>query len=135
MAERAKLLELAERCEAAEGPDRKLDEAIERATGNYTAFAHYTLGDDDCDEYVPTRYSASIDAAMTLAKANWLVGFKGLWDGKAKAANAFIDLYTVKDDGLFWGDHIQACATTPALALTAACLRARATENTDAPFA
>ena len=123
--ERAKLLELAKRCEAAQGPDRGLDMLICTAlnTGRRT-------GPRDPG---PDRFTASIDAALSLAKANWLVGFKELWDGKAKAANAFIDLYTVKDDGLFWGDHIQACAATPALALTAACLRARATENTNAP--
>ena len=65
--------DLIKRVESATGPDRELDEAIERATGNYTAFAHYTLGDDDFDEYVPTRYSASIDAAMTLVPEGFVL--------------------------------------------------------------
>ena len=125
--ERAKLLELAKRCEAASGQLRGLDYLIFCAQVPVGEKAYW---DPDDPKY---HFTASIDAAMSLAKANWLVGFKGLWDGKAKAANAFIDLYTVKDDGLFWGDHIQACAATPALALTAASLRARATENTNAP--
>ena len=123
--ERAGLIALAERCEAAEGPDRKLDEAIERATGNYTAFAHYTLGDDDFDEYVPTRYSASIDAAMSLVPEGWNRSFT---DDPDDLGCVIGELWTRKRNAV---GH----AATPALALTAACLRARATENTDAPFA
>lgn len=125
--EQAKLLELAERCEAAEGPDRKLDEAIERATGNYNAFAHYTLGDDDFDEYVPTRYTASIDAAMTLVLDDWVIWQMGDYpDNSPHRWHC-----TLWQDGSDTpGDCVY--ATKLALALTAASLRARATENIDA---
>jgi len=66
MTEAEKLLALAARCEAASGPDRKLDEEIERATGNFTGFSHYILGDDDQPDYEPIRYTTSLDAALTL---------------------------------------------------------------------
>lgn len=81
------LLELAERCEKATGPSAKLDEAIEKAlpcsrrfAENHphapptrwnergAAFHGARIGDyDNFDEYVSPRYTASLDAAMTLA--------------------------------------------------------------------
>lgn len=109
---RQALLDLAARCESATGVDRELDEAIERAVGTYSAFSHYRLGDDDIPDYVPTPYTASLDAAMTLVP-------KG-------------DLHLEIKCGKIWafvGTPIRAAtAVTPALALTAACLRALAQE-------
>ena len=69
----APMTDLIARIESADGPSRELDEAIERAVGRYTAFQHYTLGDDDTPDYVPTRYTASIDAALTLVPEGWSV--------------------------------------------------------------
>ena len=116
---------LSDRVAAASGPDRELDLAIERAVGTYTAFSHYRLGDDDCEEYVPTRYTASIDAAMTLVPEGCGVYLNRYW--------------TVQHDGPVWSAELAFggipddprrvfdCfdAATPALALTSAALKAR----------
>lgn len=111
------LLKLAERCEAATGPDRELDEDIERATGRYAAFSYYTLGDDCQPDYVPTRFTASLDAAATLM------------DG----AGVLITLSEIKGDGMplcvignpGTAELFEAVANTMPLALCAAALRAR----------
>ena len=115
--ERAKLLELAERCEAAEGPDRGLDMLICTAlnTGRRT----------DPRDPGPDRFTASIDAAMSLVPEGWNRSFT---DDPDDLGCVIGELWTRKRNAV---GH----AATPALALTAACLRARATENTDAPFA
>jgi hypothetical protein len=111
------MTELAERCEQATGPCRNLDNAIRLATNNGCAF------DDD------PRYTASIDAAMTLVPEGWrIVGIcesepdsppeelKGLpWAARLKLPS--------DDLRAKWG---MAYARTAALALCAAALRARA---------
>jgi len=105
---------LSDRVAAASGPDRELDLAIERAVGTYTAFSHYRMGDDDCEEYVPTRYTASIDSAMTLVPEGWF------W---TTATTPLRGGY----GRLIDREGYQACAqaATPALALTAAALKSR----------
>jgi hypothetical protein len=132
-------MELAARCEQASGADRDLDAAIAFAAGVYDFKLRH--GFDDCriirgerrsetslevrvvgpnggtliyDEPYE-RYTASLDAAMTLVDENGcsLLGpmmHSRLWQA------------TCGEDG----EH-QADAATPALALTAAALRARAT--------
>lgn len=110
------LLELAERCEAATGPDRELDRAI---------FEWLTL----VDGFVPDRahqsypqyaYTASLDAAMTLVPEGW----EPLIDGvsKDRAAAWIVELYAINDSPPFR----HGSANTGALALCAAALRARA---------
>jgi hypothetical protein len=116
----SRLLDLAARCQAATGPDQALDEAIERAIGTYSAFSYYTLGDNDQPNYVPTRYTASLDAAMQLVPegASWQMGrgFSFAW--------AIVSLPS--EDPMTEPREMTAEAATPALALCTAALRARA---------
>lgn len=111
------LLELADRCEAASGPDRAIDGAIREALGlpdrhriaNGMVIDGYGFGTP-----IP-EYTASLDAAMTLVDLDQgfdLIGpmqGSGLWQAGCG------------EDG-----REQADAATPALALCAASLRARA---------
>ena len=127
--ERAKLLELAERCEAAQGPDRGLDMLICTAlnTGRRT----------DPRDPGPDRFTASIDAAMTLVPKHlmeWEVcAYDAARDPRFGRFQSRIKLLNYADDPDELGPQAIANAATPALALAAASLRARATENTDAP--
>lgn len=73
------MIDLAERCEKATGPDRGLDAEIELETGNWTkehsdAWWHF----QECGAAVnppmheptpPQRYTASLDAAITLVRS------------------------------------------------------------------
>lgn len=116
MTQREGLEDLAARCEAATGPDPMLDYEI-----NYTVFTR---------RIAVRKFTASLDAAMTLVPEGWVLHFlqdteydnpaerrwsvslrprQGQWDGTPEGAEAWT-----------W-------AFTPALALTAAALRARAT--------
>lgn len=103
------LMELAAKVEQAEGPDRELDEAIRLLVErNEKVVLDLTGG------YVPPStpaYTASLDAAMMLVPegAAWIVGFAV--DG-VPFANVDFDRRTT--------------AATPALALVAASLRAKA---------
>ncbi len=109
--------DLIARIESADGPSRELDEAIERAVGRYTAFQHYTLGDDDTPDYVPTRYTASIDAALTLVPDG------ALWSAETWDTNG---IYPKHVRASVWVQGAPRCyAATPALALAAAALKAR----------
>ncbi len=116
------LEELAGKCEAATGPDRELDLAIDcvvRPT-QWSAKVKETLNPgcplDYFDGEELPHYTASIDAALSLAE-----GFGGevtfFKDGTAKA--------------FLWQPYpiaVAANAATPALALCAAALRARASQ-------
>lgn len=105
--DRDTLLALAARVEAAAGADRALDRAIAMAA----------MPPERRGMYVRRHYTASLDAAETLVPAGW-TGMVHL-DGKA---------------GLYRDDReptIDGSAATPALALTAAALRARAEEARD----
>jgi hypothetical protein len=136
------LLNLAERCEAASGPDRVLNRAIARAVG----WGYQTPSEagrknpawfhpNDCRDGKPVLdslhgtdvwrepldYVASLDAAVALVPegCTWELST----DFSPPHAGIYIDL----------GDEpqCQADAATPALALTAASLRARASGATD----
>jgi hypothetical protein len=107
------LLELAGRCERATGPDRELDTEIGKAVeaepfaicdyGNVPVFASFT---------------ASLDAAMTLVPEGLKWGIGNPQDGYSYAT---------------MGNLPRAVrAATPALALCAASLRARATQGSTA---
>lgn len=101
------LLALAARCEKAEGPDRYVD-----YWAAFYSAPHTIHGDPDNPN--PPAYTASLDAAMTLAEGcgGEVTFFK---DGTAKA--------------FLWQPYplaVEAKAATPALALCAAALRARA---------
>lgn len=124
------LLELAARCEAAAGADRELDAAIAVAAlgffeiepkweGGPVGYGY--IDADGCPvhpghggDQLVKEFTASLDAAMELAKdfGGQVTFFK---DGTAKA--------------FLWQPYpmaVEAKAATPALALTAAALKARA---------
>lgn len=101
----ADLRALADRVEKATGPDRGLDVDIEHARGwpdaQWTSDAR--------------RYTASLDAAVTLVPRGWTWRVGNLVSG---GGFAFL--------GTSLKEHV---AATPALALTAAALRALAAEK------
>jgi hypothetical protein len=116
MTERATLLALAERCEQAAGPDRELDKDISRVllpaaaegiTRSRYGWSYRVFGpsgwDDEWLETLP--YTASLDAAVTLVPewCGWMV-----MKNVAKVGR--------------WPKR----GATPALALCAAALQARA---------
>ncbi len=112
---KASIEALALRAEQATGLDRELDRAIMRAS----AYWHKANDAQFADNATPPRYTASLDPAMSLIPEGWAwqtgVGIE------TEAGNV--------DRAYAWCapvDHGQLVfAATPALALTAACLRAR----------
>ena len=134
MTEATRLLELAERVEAAEGPDRLLDanihwqvrredfEADEEHTDATYCYARggWTLNRADryfLDTVPVPAYTASLDAAMTLANSDrWSLLSA---DGEDTACATVLTSE----------DAYHSDAATPALALTSACLRARAAQG------
>jgi hypothetical protein len=135
------LLELADRCEKATGPDRELDCEIVVAVGggeivwkqaNYTMEAYPAhrvpsanhLG-GFANEPVPA-FSASLDAAMQLVPdpaKPWCLDYEapGVWIAD------FTCFASGPDNGAEISLYVR--AATPALALCAAALRARAQES------
>jgi hypothetical protein len=128
------LLKLAERCEGLTGPDRETDEAIERALPPTDAriqlpslwneraakFHGSRIGEYDGDDYIPAAYTASLDAAMSLVP-----------EGRSWRLDK---TFTVSGCNMFAKQpfrEVSRCrrAATPALALTAACLRALASQG------
>jgi hypothetical protein len=108
---------LAERCEAASGADRELDADICRASGlssEQPDGAWITCLPDGYRHSInPTSFTASLDAAMSLVPEgfDWSVSCE---QGRGVAV-------TISSDRGFSPD---VSAATPALALTAAALRA-----------
>lgn len=127
------LLELAARCEAATGPDRELDCRISlelsgiaygdsdvsemlRYRDEPTGYGRYRPADEHVAEY-----TASLDAAMTLAPEGWIVSLSIFTEEGAEAL--------LQDDRInpVRLSNQEGSASIPALALCAAALRARAT--------
>ena len=119
-----RLLALAERCEKVEGPDHGLD----------TDISVCLAGDPDKHDWrnhTWLAYSASLDAAMTLIPEGWrLANFGETVIEGNDPWNARV--LEKRFDGR--GGRAEGDAATPALALCAASLRARAAlqENHDA---
>jgi hypothetical protein len=65
------LLELAERCEQATGPDRELDCRIWLAATGGLSFELGHAVVPDLGQWQAPAYTASLDAAMTLSRPNW----------------------------------------------------------------
>jgi hypothetical protein len=123
--------ELAKRCEQATGPDRVLDADIAEVVDAPAAddpdrnltihrqiIAKLRAGGDDCEI---ERYTASLDAAMTLVpEGRGLIykrhGIKNVWR---------VQIHSGDETTFIEGD-----AATPALALCAAALKARASQET-----
>lgn len=124
----ADLIELAERCEAATGADTKLEREIAEALGwrhvrnkgpESEWFPYVWVAPDgkcDADETYPD-YTASIDAALTLVPEgwNWQVG---------KGNHCWSAVYQGAPPSM----RVDPIAATPALAICAAALRARAAQ-------
>lgn len=117
------LLALAERCEQATGPDRELDARIEAALAEADFDALANDGVHVRDWNAPA-YTASIDAAMSLVPEGreWRVRWCELPDG------TWASIARIGENGC----GLNTSAATPALALCAAALRARATLSEDA---
>lgn len=118
------LLELAERVEAASGPDRELDVATHEAIGAPFVMEYWTEADTEPTRnlsHVP-RYTASLDAALTLVPEEWHTG--AYHQGPSGKPHHWI-LRTIADGDQRYTE-VDAKASTSALALCAAALRARA---------
>ena len=119
----ALLMDLADRCEKATGPDRELDARIYILTaGGSAADADYAATDPDVT-CKPPRFTASLDAALTLVPecADWLL--------RSRCSNFQNGFYAhiMQGDVNRAGRTLGECfAATPALALCAAALRALA---------
>ena len=130
------LEELATRCEAASGADREMDADILEATGGCahreteryvcqddSGFTCLRCGKDTYGERVP-KFTASLDAAMTLVPEGWAANIIRTADKRFGNAN----LYWFRGNNHVPAKKAHGAAATPALALTAACLKARAME-------
>lgn len=111
-------LELAERCEKAEGKDRNLAWDIWDAQGKPGV-------DEWSNAGCAPNYTASLDAAMTLVPEEWTA-----WQLRSRRRKTMFiaTLSRLIDDieAEFDEQEVRGCAATPALALCAAALRARA---------
>ncbi len=129
------LIALAERCEKATGPDRELDRLIVLALGADVERIAGSAADGSQDGFVDRKgvlpkgfaYTASLDAAMTLVPEGWETA---IYLG-GERANVQMETQAMRDS---WFDEgggpIDGTAPTPALALCAAALRARASQGT-----
>lgn len=111
-------LALAERCEAASGPDRETDCRI-RCAINGEDFDTYRAVVPALGQWMTPAYTASIDSAMTLVPVPQ--SFVISHCGNTVAHVQLIGGDPCSDDPEFTGR-----AATPALALCAAALKARA---------
>jgi len=123
MIEREALLALAERVEKLIGPDREVDAEIADAV-------HWDDPITFSDDARLLPYTASLDAAMTLVPEgwNWMAGNRNQPTARAYVNNGelhFTGAAARKNPAQQWHEVV---AATPALALTAAALRARAGE-------
>lgn len=143
MTTESELIALAERVESATGADRELDYAIhENIHGDWLRRNAYIREQGDDGWYsatppikgansiaAPQAYTASLDAAMTLVPKGCLHMARTIWDAEGKTAGiGCINQYV----GDMWTDGFDSCAATPALALTAAALRALAAAQVSA---
>jgi hypothetical protein len=112
------LIALAERCEQAAGPDRELDIAI--AAGLGWPDGRYSPPILPFERVrLPRHYTDSLDTAVTLVPEGWR-----WWIHSSPFARCWL----VADDQIIGIAQPEKCAT-PALALCAAALRARAAAN------
>lgn len=137
-----KLLELADRCEAATGADREVDGwayafvkgndrfIIGNKPGVFPQDPIYGTrldimgivksGSDAADHIGAPHYTASLDAAMTL------VDSRAMWAHGSMEEGPFARLCWPMPNGGYVGGYFEAKAKTVPLAICAAALRARA---------
>jgi hypothetical protein len=117
MTDRTTLLALAERCEQAAGPDRELDAEIFVSVTQGMFFKGHLVGLIGSGVmYEADTYTASLDAALTLVLDGWR-----WWINSSSFARCWL----VANDEIADKAQSEKCAT-PALAICAAALRARA---------
>ncbi len=109
----SELLKLAALCEQADGPSLDLDHAI-----------HDLFPDGDG----APLYTRSLDAAMTLVPEGWAYKIGRTWCELWPVSSELTDEQWPEG----WDDDRQHIAATPALALCAAVLRARAKDPSHA---
>lgn len=117
MSESQKLIELAERCEAATGPDRELDAAIALLYGWTVHKGDNWIGPHG--QISVPEFTGSLDAALTLVP-------EGQGCTIVQNIGGFPHRATVWTAKGAVGDIQGQPGATPALALSAAALRARA---------
>jgi len=129
------LLALADRCEKASEDETLtiLYDAWDTLADHSAAFRRYAI------RHV-SRFTrlleggGYLDAALLLVPEECLFTARTVWDNERTASLGFISRYeSKKPHGMllrYWVDEHQSIAVTPALALTAAALRAQATNNT-----
>ena len=130
---RAELLALAARVEAAPGADKMLDaEVAVAATPGLFSDGGYVGFTGRGDMRPPPAYTSSLDAAASLVDDGWE------WSVcRACGEHSPMRHFGGRNGGCYdanagpWGSPKRATAATPALALTAAALRARAQEAGD----
>jgi len=135
------LLELAKRCEQASGPERELDGAIWCAVNGYDFLGWDGAGvmwrkrGHDRSHYPADRvriFTASLDAALTLVPEGWPWSLDATQRPPYRECGR-ADIFA-PGGGLKPTDVMDVYAATPALAICAAALRARAAKDTpDAP--
>jgi hypothetical protein len=113
------LLRLADEVAAATGPDRELDEAILIAIGGKKKSADWWLGFAYIGRVIPA-YTASLDAAMMLLRPEW--GYEQRRPSDLGTHGCSVEIWWVPA----FPQKVHAIAATPALALCAAALKARA---------
>lgn len=115
------LLELAERCEKAEGPSDTLDVELTLA-----------VFPDSYPAPKLMRYTASLDAALTLVPEGYL-WTAATYRAEEDAPPYYADCMSPETfSGAEWGEAFTGQANGPALGLCAAALRARATQGIEA---
>lgn len=133
---RAELLALAERCEKAEGRDLVLDADITEAMHpelrsapwervSYLSGRAVTFADrsdpDNLNVVSPPRFTASLDAALALVPEGWECAL--YWGVRGFPPQAQLEPCDTREF------QIDGVAVSPALALCAAALRARAVKE------
>lgn len=136
----ADISDLIARVETGEGADRALEGRVHNALASedhkaLVAIALALHGAETEDEWfarmadewgVPPLLS-SLDAVMALVPANYLASVRELWDNATKSADAVVWTYRVDSEGRrFWLPDYSSLNTSPARALLAAILRAKA---------
>lgn len=138
------IAELADRCEQATGPDRELDVLLAYEAGlirGGDGHGYYYGAGNECD-YVLERgcdareqdapelpyFTASLDAAMTLVPEGWGPALDSVERGKLPMAELWHHEAKHDGGGMPYQERAKGVATTLALALCAAALRARAAQ-------
>ncbi|KQM18417.1 hypothetical protein [Novosphingobium sp. Leaf2] len=141
MTDKQTLLDLAERCEAAMGADRELDALIAATCRFFPRYVGYIwkaglranvpeVGRVECHtkigagglHYSAAKFTASLDAAMTLVPEGWKLRQMAFSAPCADDRSWHLNLH----GGKVGEHHLVGRGKTPELALCAAALRARA---------